>query len=177
VQRDSLLSRAGKGADRNMAKKVKKKNKEHEAIRYVVEANQLCIAEAIVCGVNYYKWDTEVINDMVSKYYRYICAIDEMPDRKFHKWEIASAQAQKYVPQTRLIDACRMLHPKRQEIYMLCLGCMVLALSDYHWDSYHINIFVKCVLYQLKENNVHPFIDRVGKEIGYNVRTSIAWYR
>lgn len=153
----------------------KKKKTERDPIKYVVEANQLCIAEAIALGCINFKWDAGVINDLIVKYYRYICVIDEMPDRKFPKWEIASAQAQKYVPQTRLVDECRKLKPERQSIYMLCIGCMVLALSDYYWGEYLSNVFVRCVLYQLKENNVHPFIDRVTKEFGYNVRTSIAW--
>lgn len=158
-----------------MSKPKKNKKAVREPIRYVVEANQLCIAEAIALGCINYKWDTETINDMIVKYYRYICVIDEMPKRDFSKWEIASGWAQKYVPQTRLIDVCKTLKPERRDIYMLCLGCMVLALSDYHWSSYLLNVFVRCVLYQLKENNVHPFIDRVGKEMGYNVRTAIAW--
>lgn len=156
-------------------KRRQKKKAERTPIKYVVEANQLVIAEAIALGCINSKWDVGVINDLIVKYYRYICEIDEMPDRKFPKWEIAAAQAQVYVPQTRLIEACRTLKPERREIYMLCIGCMVLALSDYKWDSYLINVFVRCVLYQLRENNVHPFIDRVTSEFGYNVRTSIAW--
>lgn len=159
------------------AKKKKRTNvPEPPERRRIMQANMMCIAVAIEHLYEDYGWRTKRINRLVETYWSEMCEAKRLQneDHVSRVYRYIAAQAEKATGAV-IISECKGMDKYRADCFMLCVGCLVLALRKLSLNKLRCQIIAKDIFYQLETYEPWSIYQSVYELTGYDVRTNIKW--
>ena len=144
--------------------------------RRIMQANMMCVAVAIEHLYEDYGWRTMRINRLVNTFWDELCEAKRLQNEAYVKRvpQHIATQAEKATGAV-IISECKGMDKYRADCYMLCVGCLVLALRKLKVNKLRCQIIAKDIFYHLETYEPWSVYKAVYEMTGYDVRTNIRW--